>query len=66
MAGLQPPVPDESLLRPDVLRRNLADSLRRLRGSRDPHVRRFVRDDLEPLLENGQLLREYVDMLVSG
>ncbi|MDR2164532.1 MAG: hypothetical protein LBO79_02655, partial [Zoogloeaceae bacterium] len=63
LAGLQPPVGDESLLRPDMLRKNLAGSLARLRNSRDPHVRRFVRDDLGPLMENEQLLREYVTML---
>jgi hypothetical protein len=66
LSGLQPQVGDEALLRPDVMGRNLQASLERLADSRDPHVRRFVREDLKPLLENKQLLGEYINMLVSG
>jgi hypothetical protein len=66
LSGLQPRVGDEALLRPDMLRKNLHESLAGLKDHRDPHVRRFVRDDLKPLLENEQLLNEYVNMLVSG
>jgi hypothetical protein len=66
LSGLQPRVSDEALLRPDVLRKNLRESFARLTDNRDPHVRRFVRDDLKPLLENEQLLNDYVNMLVSG
>jgi hypothetical protein len=65
-AGLQPVVEDEALLRPDVLGRNLRESFKRLQKSKNPHVRRFVRDDLGPLMENEQLLRDYVNMLVSA
>ena len=66
LAALQPVVEDEALLRPDVFGKNLRESLKRLQKSRDPRVRRFVRDDLGPLLENEQLLRDYVNMLVSA
>jgi hypothetical protein len=65
-AGLQPVVDDEALLRPDVLGKNLRESLKRLQKSKNPQVRRFVRDDLEPLMENERLLRDYVNMLVSA
>jgi hypothetical protein len=66
LAGLQPAVGDEALLRPSVLRKNLSQSRAKLAQSRDPHVRRFLREDLEPLMENGRLLGEYVNMLVDG
>jgi hypothetical protein len=66
LSGLQPRIDDEALLRPDVLGRNLKESLACLEESRDAHIRRFVRDDLKPLLENEQLLNDYVNMLVSG
>ncbi|MDR0379733.1 MAG: type III secretion protein [Candidatus Accumulibacter sp.] len=66
LAGLQPFVGDEAQLRPDVLGKNLRESLKRLRENKNPHVRRFLRDDLGPLMENEQLLRDYVNMLVSA
>ncbi|MDR3159374.1 MAG: hypothetical protein LBU11_10330 [Zoogloeaceae bacterium] len=66
LASLQPVIEDEALLRPDVLGKNLRESLKRLQKSKNPHVRRFLRDDLGPLMENEQLLRDYVNMLVSA
>lgn len=66
LSSLQPRVNDEAQLRPAVLGKNLQESLSRLSGSHDPQVRRFVRDDLAPLMENKQLLNEYINMLVSG
>jgi hypothetical protein len=66
LAGLQPEVADDALLRPDVLGRNLRESHKRLQKSKNPHVRRFLRDDLGPLMENEELLRDYVNMLVSA
>jgi hypothetical protein len=66
LAGLQPEIGDDALLRPDVFGKNLRESHRRLQGSKDPHVRRFLRDELGPLLENDALLRDYVNMLVSA
>jgi hypothetical protein len=66
LAGLQPVVVDDALLRPDVLGKNLRESHQRLRESKNPHVRRFLRDDLGPLMENEQLLRDYANMLVSA
>jgi hypothetical protein len=66
LAGLQPQIDDEALLRPDVLGKSLRESLKRLRENRNPQVRRFLRDDLGPLMENEALLRDYVNMLVSA
>jgi hypothetical protein len=66
LAGLQPFVGDEALLRPDVLGKNLRESFKRLRESKNPHVRRFLRNDLGPLMENDELLRDYVNLLMSA
>jgi hypothetical protein len=66
LALLQPVIGDEALLRPDVLKKNLLAGRDRLARHRDPRVRRFLREDLTPLLENGYLLQEYVNMLVAG
>ncbi len=66
LAGLKPRVPDEELLRPDLLNRHLESALAALRGSRHPDVRRFVHDDLGPLLEDHQLLAAYTGLMVGG
>jgi type III secretion protein X len=46
---------DEELLRPDIFRRNLAKAHDILKSSADPKHRRFARDDLAPILEDGDL-----------
>ena len=66
LSGLQPKLDDESLLRPDVLRRNLEAGLEKLQTNRRPEARRFVRDDLAPLLEDRELLRGYVNLMMGG
>ncbi len=66
LAHLRPRVPDEELLRPDLLHRNLEGALEALRGARHPDVRRFVRDDLGPLLEDHQLLSAYTGLMLGG
>lgn len=63
---LKPKVLDEELLRPEILNRNLESALETLRQSRNPEVRRFVRDDLGPLLEDAQLLKTYTGLMVGG
>ena len=66
LALLRPDISDAALLRPDVLKKNLLAGRDRLARHRDPRVRRFLREDLTPLLDNGQLLQEYINMLVAG
>ncbi|MDR2935050.1 MAG: type III secretion protein [Candidatus Adiutrix sp.] len=66
MAGLEPRVSDENLLRPDVLKRNLETGLEKLKKSRRPEVRRFVRDDLNPLMDDQDLLRGYLNLMMGG
>jgi type III secretion protein X len=66
LAGLAPRIGDESLLRPDILRRNLEAGLERLKKNRRPEVRRFVREDLAPLLEDRELLQSCVNLMMGG
>lgn len=64
--ALCPPVGDGDLLRPDVFAANLAGGLEALEGSRDPAVRAFVRGELRPMLEDAELLKAYVGLMVAG
>jgi hypothetical protein len=54
------------VLRPEVFRVALSDALESLKEVRQPDVRRFVRDDLAPILEAGQLYDIYAGLLVGG
>ena len=64
--ALCPEVGDGDVLRPDVFHAQLTGSLEALQGSRDPAVRAFVRDELRPLLENAELLKAYVGLMIGG
>ena len=64
--ALTPRSPDEELLRPDVFSRNLRAAYEDLSQSRDPDLRRLVRDDLGPLLEDTALLRTFTGLLMGG
>ncbi|UQZ90967.1 type III secretion protein [Deltaproteobacteria bacterium Smac51] len=64
--NLAPKVYDSDLLKPEVMMGNLASSLEELRAVKNPEVRRFVRDDLGPLMENTELLRTYTGLLIGG
>jgi type III secretion protein X len=63
--ALRPEILDDDLLRPGVIRKNLREASERLRDSRSSDVRRFVRDDLDPLLDDTQLLATYVGLLLE-
>lgn len=65
-AALCPPVGDGTLLQPEVFRRHLGDCLERMRNSKNPAVRAFVREDLRPLMENNALLNAYVGLMLGG
>lgn len=64
--SLRPVIADESLLRPDVILKNLKELRERLKDNKSPDVRRFVRDDLGPLLDDTQLLQTYAGLLLEG
>ncbi|MDR3205414.1 MAG: hypothetical protein LBV23_11870 [Deltaproteobacteria bacterium] len=53
-------------LRPDVLGRNLAKARKTLKKSRNPDVRRFVRDDFDSLMDDVELYNAYSGLLVEG
>jgi type III secretion protein X len=57
---------DERLLRPEVFRRNLTAARDKLKDGRQKEIRAFVRDDLAPLLEDGELYVLYASLLVGG
>ncbi|MBQ3059913.1 MAG: type III secretion protein [Desulfovibrio sp.] len=65
-AALCPPVGDGSLLQPENFLAELKGSLNALRDSREPAVRAFVRDELNPLLENTELLKAYTSLMIGG
>jgi type III secretion protein X len=64
--SLRPVIYDDGLLRPDVFLKNLREARERLKESKSPDARRFVRDDLDPLMEDTQLLRTYAGLLLEG
>ncbi|MDR1086477.1 MAG: type III secretion protein [Deltaproteobacteria bacterium] len=64
--ALSPRIGDDSLLRPDVILTNLREAGEFLREVKTPEVRRFVRQDLDPLLEDTQLLATYAGLLLEG
>jgi hypothetical protein len=64
--ALKPQAPDDEFLRPDIFSRNVRAAFEELKSSRNKDVRRFVRDDLEPLLEDVALLRTFTGLLMDG
>ncbi len=63
---LCPDVGDGDLLRPEVFSTNLGACVATLRDSEDPNVRRTIREDLAPLLENTELLKAYTGLMIGG
>lgn len=64
--ALCPDVGDGEIVQPEVFRANLKASMEDLSMSRDPAVREFVKQDLQPLLENNELLQAYTGLMVGG
>ncbi|MDR1111019.1 MAG: type III secretion protein [Deltaproteobacteria bacterium] len=64
--AMRPEIRDDGLLRPDVILKNLREASRHLKDVKSPDVRRFVRDDLDPLLDDTQLLATYAGLLLEG
>ncbi len=64
--ALCPDVGDGEMLQPEVFRANLKASMEDLSMSRDPAVREFLKQDLNPLLENNELLQAYTGLMVGG
>jgi type III secretion protein X len=64
--ALTPTGVDEKLLRPEVFWSNLAAARDKLKDSRKQPIRAFLREDLAPILEDGELYDLYASLLVSG
>lgn len=65
-AAICPPVGDGSILQPEIFHAELRGGLEALKGSHNPAVRIFVRDELAPLLENADLLKAYTGLMLGG
>ncbi|MDR0356174.1 MAG: type III secretion protein [Deltaproteobacteria bacterium] len=64
-AALRPDLADDETLRPDVFKRGLREAYELLKTNRHPDVRNFVRQDLAPLMENGELFETYLSLLIG-
>jgi type III secretion protein X len=64
--ALTPEVPDPDLLRPDVFRRNLSNAFEALGKAKRSEIRRFVREDLAPMMEEADLYELVSCLLVSS
>ena len=64
--ALCPDVGDGSMLSPEVFSEALHSCVTALKGSADPVVQDMVSGELEPLLQNGQLLQAYLGLMIGG
>ena len=64
--ALCPEVGDGSLLSPEAFAGNLRGCLASLKDSDDPAVLALIRDELKPLLQNGELLQAYLGLMIGG
>lgn len=65
-APFSPRIASDELLRPAVFNNSLNSAMEKLSTIHDADVRRFVREDLQPLAENRELLQAYLNMMVGG
>ncbi|GAB1409652.1 hypothetical protein MASR1M90_08060 [Desulfovibrionales bacterium] len=64
--ALCPDVGDGELLRPEVFAANLRHCFMALRETDDPDILEFLRQDLQLLLENRDLLQAYTGLMIGG
>lgn len=64
--ALCPDVGDGELLRPEVFAANLRHCFMALRDTDDPDILEFLRQDLQLLLENRDLLQAYTGLMIGG
>ena len=66
-AAFTPVLSSDELLQPAKLNSSIHAAFEKLSQIRDDaDVRRFVRDDLTPLMENRELLEAYMNLMVEG
>ncbi len=64
--ALCPDVGDGSMLSPEAFSESLHECVKDLADNPDPVVREMVSKELEPLLQNGQLLQAYLGLMIGG
>ncbi len=66
-AAFTPVLSSDELLQPAKLNASLHSAFEKLSQMRDDaDIRRFVRDDLNPFMENRELLEAYINLVVEG
>lgn len=66
MKFFEPEVSSDEFLKESSISANLSSALDKLSTIKDTDIRRFVREDLEPLLENKALFHSYCTMMIGG
>mgnify|MGYP003373551176 CR=1 FL=1 len=64
--SLTPHIERVENLDPNVLNTCLNNIFEKCSSIRDIDIRHFIREDLQPLLENKSLLKAYMDMMIEG
>ena len=57
---------DGSLVSPEIFEADLHALLEKLRKSENPKIQALVREEIEPLLQNGLLLTAYRNLMLGG
>lgn len=57
---------NKNLLQPPCMKRALEDLEEKLKEISDEDIASFLKNDLQPLLDNTQLLNSYLNMMVNG
>lgn len=65
-AMLCPGLGDGRLVAPERFRSEMEALTKKLKQSRKPELQAFLKDEIEPLLINGQLLNAYRNLMVGG
>lgn len=65
-ALLCPDIGDGSLVSPEIFEADLHALLEKLRKSENPKIQALVREEIEPLLQNGLLLTAYRNLMLGG
>lgn len=65
-ALLCPDIGDGSLVSPEIFEADLHALLEKLRKSANPKIQALVREEIEPLLQNGLLLTAYRNLMLGG
>lgn len=57
---------NQALIQPSTMRHAIEDIQEKLQNIRDEDVASFIKNDLQPLLQNTDLFNSYMNMMVNG